>query len=84
MPGKTMDQMLLEIVMREMKNKMIDDSQCGFTNQAFYIRVTKLVDKGRTTNEIHLDLCKAFDTVWHNILVSKLERHEFDGWSVGQ
>lgn len=91
-PSKTMDQMLLEIVMKEMKNKMIDNSQCGFTKGkscltnlvAFYIRVTKLVDKGRATDVIHLGLCKVFDTVWHKILVSKLERPEFHGWSVGQ
>lgn len=34
-PGKSIDQMLLETVMREMKNKrIIDDSQHGFTNHA--------------------------------------------------
>uniref|UniRef100_A0A8B9ITC8 Reverse transcriptase domain-containing protein n=1 Tax=Amazona collaria TaxID=241587 RepID=A0A8B9ITC8_9PSIT len=89
-PGKTLEQILLGGMLRHMKtNKVLGDSQHGFTKGkscqnnlvAYYEGATELMDRGRAVDVIYLDLCKAFDTVSHDILVSKLERHQFDRWT---
>lgn len=50
---------------------------------AFYREVTALVYKERATDIFFPNLGKAFDTVPHDILVSKLERHRVAGRPLG-
>lgn len=42
---------------------------------ALYEEMTSLVDEGRALDVIYLDFSKAFDTIFHNVLLDKLMKY---------
>jgi len=90
-PGKVMEQLILDSISKQVEEKkVIRSSQHGFTKGkscltnliAFYDGVTGWVDEGRAVDVVYLDFSKAFDTVYHNILLGKLRKCGLDEWIV--
>jgi len=90
-PGKVMEQLILEVILKQVEEKkVIRSSQHGFTKGklcltnliAFYDGMTGWVDEGRAVDVVYLDFSKAFNTVSHNILLGKLRKCGLDEWTV--
>ncbi|GAB0201630.1 WD repeat-containing protein 46 [Grus japonensis] len=90
-PGEMMEQLILGVINKHVEEKKVTGSgQHGFTKGkscltnliVFCDGMAGWVDEGRAVDVVYLDFSKAFDTISHNVLVSKLRTRGSDEWTV--
>jgi len=88
-PGKAMEQLVLDAISKQSEEKKVIRSgqhefnkgnSCMTNLKAFYDVMTDWVDAGRAVDAVYLDFSKAFDTASHSILVMKLRKCGMCGW----
>jgi len=88
-PGKVMEQLILEVMIKQVEEKkVIRSSQHGFTKGkscltnliAFYDGMTGWIDEGRAVDVVYLGFSWAFYTVSHNTLLGKLRKCGLEEW----
>jgi len=91
--GKMMEQLILEVISKQVEEKkLIRSSQHGFTKGkscltnliAFYDDMTGWVDERTAVDVVYLDFSKAFDTVSHNIFLGKQTVRWIENWLNGR
>ena len=87
-PCKVMESLLRDVILKHvMENNLLLEDQHGFSKGKSCMSnllttledVTESVDEGFGVDIIYLDYSKAFDTVPHKRLISKLEAYEISG-----
>jgi len=90
-PGKKVEQLILEVIIKHVEEKtVIRSSQHRLTKGKSYLTnliafcdgMTSWEDEGRAADVVYLDFSKALDTVSYNILLGKLRKCGLDGWSM--
>ena len=80
-PQKAMEQLVLDSI-RSSQHGFSQGKSCSTNLVAFRGGITSWVDRGRAVDVAYLDFSKAFDTVFHDILITKLRRCVVNEWMV--